>query len=229
MKQVLPIELVNGHIIVTIDGQRALLDTGSPTSIGRTHRLALLDQDYELEDEFLGIDIDGLVELSGVDFDALLGADILQEMVFTLDVRAKEMRVSLEDMEYTGESVPLSSILDIPVVETDLQGESIRCVIDTGAQISYVDKRHTRNLTPVDEVEDFYPGLGRFKVSVFEIPIRLGTLSMTLKAGNLPGELESLLSMVKAQAILGTEIFLHTSAMLNLRRGVLLMQNHGTH
>ncbi len=61
-----------------------ILDTGSPFSVGRRDRLVLDGMEFPIRQEMLGIDMDRIVELPGIEAEGLLGADILNHFTAVL-------------------------------------------------------------------------------------------------------------------------------------------------
>src|SRR5262245_17553435 len=86
-----PLTLISGHLILDIDGQKVLVDTGAPRSVGQPSRWTLLGREHPLLPDYLGATPAVLSELVGTHIDLLLGADILGQFAFVVDTRSRRM------------------------------------------------------------------------------------------------------------------------------------------
>lgn len=203
------IEIREGHLLANISGKTVLIDTGSPTSIGRVGNFTLNGRSIQLQSSFQGIiDIDGFSELLGFDIDILLGCDCLNK--FDIEINAKKKTITFND----GEQVLLGNIMNtndihgIQVVQVKIDDTPIRMYFDTGAKISYIEKRLSNKFTPMEEVEDFYPGLGKFKTMTYKVPIGFEDSKINLTCGVLPEKIEHLMRItLNVDGILGSEVF----------------------
>ena len=81
MKFQLPIAMHDGLLVTDIDGQRVVIDTAAPRSIG-TGLIELGDREFSLVENFLGTSIASLEELIPGRIEVLLGADVLSEFFY---------------------------------------------------------------------------------------------------------------------------------------------------
>ena len=79
--------------------------------------------------------------------------------------------------------------------------------VDTGAKLSYVDHKIASQYTSIGKERDFYPGMGEFETSVFDIPFQLGQLNFNLRCGVLPPLLEKTLLVTGNGGIIGSELY----------------------
>ena len=116
----------------------------------------------------------------------------------------------------------------VPVATVELDGAPTRTCVDTGAKLSYLEEARTRGLEPVDVADDFYPAFGTFRTPIYEIPVRIGEASFTMRVGSLPSALSSMLGTLGIAAILGTGVFRrfpvvrfdYSAARITLRQGM---------
>src|SRR5262245_41592216 len=111
-----PLTLVSGHLILDIDGQKVLVDTGAPRSIGRQARWTFLGREHPLIPDYLGASPAVLSELVGTPIDLLLGADILGQFPFVVDTRSKCITFSPPETQPTDIELPLTFLRGIPIV-----------------------------------------------------------------------------------------------------------------
>ena len=88
-----------------------------------------------------------------------------------------------------------------------VDGRSCRVIVESSAKLSYIDHKTAVHFTPVGKENDFYPAVGSFETPVYEVPVRLGRLNLTLRCGVLPQTLESALFVRGKRGIIGSELF----------------------
>ena len=109
--------------------------------------------------------------------------------------------------DFQGEIIPIDTLMNIPILEVEVEGEKVRTFLDTGAKICYFSSQVTNNYNAQSVIEDFYPGIGRFETNVYQIPVTIGRKQLNLLSGNLPSVLQQLLLMANAQGIIGNVLF----------------------
>ena len=200
------LELVDGHLIADTGG-RFLLDTGSPMSFSTTGRINWGGRDCELPTSALGLDAAELSRLVGEPLDGLIGGDLLGLRPFTIDLERRVCRVDAAGSDRVTTELPIRLVLGVPLATLELDGALTRTCIDTGAKLSYLEAARLDGREAVDEANDFYPGYGAFRTSVYEIAVRIGDSELTMRFGSLPDALSGMLGMLGITAILGTDLF----------------------
>ena len=79
--------------------------------------------------------LEWLVEQTGCQIDGLLGMDILSEFSIELDVQRNRIRFD-EKFNGGGSTIPVTSIMGIPVIEISIEENEQQVFFDTGAQLS---------------------------------------------------------------------------------------------
>jgi len=202
-----PLTLISGHLILEIEGQKVLVDTGAPSSVGRASRWSFLGREHPLTRDYLGVTPAVLSELVGTHIDLLLGADILGQFPFVVDTRRNSITFCLAEPQPTGIELPLTFLRGIPIVTVTYGEQARSAFLDTGAMLSYIRRESARSYTQLREESDFYPGIGRFRTPVYRVPVEFGSEALPLTCGVLPEPLEMSLLTANAQGIIGTEIF----------------------
>ena len=218
-----PLEFLDGHLFLLLDGERWLLDTGAPTSFGSAGDLILCGQQFGLEEDYLGLDAEALTGFVGVPCVGLLGTDVLGGFDHNIDVPRGELRMDSEELPGNGELIPLDAFMGIPIVTVDIGGRANRMFFDTGAQISYYQDPGLESYPPAGDLDDFYPGAGAFRTSTFHVAATIGTTLLTLRCGRLPGLLGATLMMAGTQGIIGNELVRERTVAWFPRRGVLVL------
>lgn len=77
MTKTFDIDLYDGHLIINNNGQKILVDTGSPVTIGRSNHFVFMDHEHNCTTAYLGTDIPSISKLMDYDIDVLMGMDVL--------------------------------------------------------------------------------------------------------------------------------------------------------
>ena len=85
------IDLYDGHLIFENNGQKILLDTGSPTTISRSNIFNFMDVEHPCATS-MGIDVEKISDLIGYRIDTLLGLDILRKYYIEIDYKNKKVK-----------------------------------------------------------------------------------------------------------------------------------------
>ncbi|GIV46279.1 MAG: hypothetical protein KatS3mg036_1097 [Ignavibacterium sp.] len=218
-----PIEIIDNHIIALIDDNRILLDTGAPNSISDGSSLSLLGNNYNFSRNFMGFTINQLNDSLTTEINLLLGGDVLRNLNFFVDWDMKKLLFSSKPFEYEGTYIPLDFFMNIPIVDLQIDGSTLRAFLDTGAKVSYLNPDLTYNYNLLGTTSDFYPGFGEFDTKIYEVPVKLGTQTFTIIAGHLPNLLQMTLMMANTRGILGNDIFKYFNLCFNLRVGTLIL------
>jgi hypothetical protein len=200
------IDLIDDHVIVKREGQRMLLDTGSPMSFGASPTLQLLGQDYVLQPQHPRTTIAQLAEQVGTPLDALLGQDILGGLYYVLDWRGRTLSVSPAPLPFQGQRFAVEKLGGLPVLTITLGQQRLRVFVDTGAKLSYLAAGLADRHPLSDQASDFYPGFGVFTTSLHTIPLHIGRLNLEVQFGVLPARLQATLLGDHADGILGSDL-----------------------
>ena len=218
---VLSLRHLNSHLFLELADGLWMHDTGAPASFGGSPSLRILDQDFGIPDDYMGLNARELSELVGVDCRGLLGADVLGAFDQIIDVPAGRLTLSTEPIEHSGNAVVLEEFMGIPIISPSVNGEQFRLFFDTGAQVSYLQDDLLASFPEAGMLEDFYPGFGKFETMTHLVPFRLASTDRTFRCGRLPGLLGLSLMMADTQGILGNAILESVPVGYFPRRGVL--------
>jgi hypothetical protein len=191
------------HLVADIHGCRALIDTGSPASFGRSG-VTLCGESRSVPDQWAGRDVDELSEYVGGRLDVLLGWDILRDARLDFDMQRLELRCC-GDEPTGGRVVSLEAVRGLPRVRCELDGHALRLFLDTGSTITYLPEKLAAAGPPVDDFDDFYPGKGRFPVERRRARLEIAGETFDVLAGSPPPIVTELLGS-DADGILGLDV-----------------------
>ena len=136
------LEMHEGVMFANVDGQKLLIDTGSPLSFAN-REIVIDGREHQVSRDLMGDTVEQLSERIGFKTDGLIGADILLQYDILIDYRRKKSVFS-SGMEPEGariplHSVPQHSVMGLPYgVILDFQGYCLSCYLDTGASICHL-------------------------------------------------------------------------------------------
>lgn len=203
---ILPLQLLNGHVFAELNGELWFLDTGAPTSFGTSRSLSVVGKQFSLGTSYLGLTATTLSQFVGVPCVGLLGADILGRFDHIFDTTGGRLSVSAAELSHSGHSVRLDEFMGIPVLTARVGSSDYRMFFDTGAQISYFQDDSLTDFPFAGSVTDFFPGVGQFQTDTHDVPVSLGGVPFTLRCGTLPGLLGMTLMMADTKGIIGNAI-----------------------
>ena len=213
-----PLEIVRDHMLMRVSGGVALIDTGSPISIGRGSPLMLERRQWNpsTSNSFV---LDAVRQHLGVDVDWLIGYDILSAHRMLLDWRGRAVHVGRARTRHVAHRFPIEVVMGIPVITAVHVDNQIRAVVDSGAALSYAPRAAVAGLAEAGEYEDFYPGVGAFRTQTWSTRIRLGDRDVPVRVGVLPEALQLLFGMLLGPNgwIIGSEFFRGRSMLLDYR------------
>ena len=213
-------EDVGGHVILVLGPTRALLDTGSPVTLGRQRAWEFLGVRRQLATGFGPVTMEGLSNAVGARIDVLLGTDLLSECAFDIDW--PQGRVTFADpFNGVGHAVPLTMRLGLPVATADFRGETLRFVVDTGAVVSFLPRERLEGLPRIGSHRDFtvYPTIETFETPLYQAPLMLAGDTIDLQWGELPDALANVQRI--ATGIIGTELFRKYRVRFDLAGGTM--------
>lgn|GEM_PF-479268 len=225
-----PIEIYDNYIIAVIEEEKIFLDTGSNISISDGCELNILGKNYTFRRNFMYFSIDNINQCLGRQVNVLLGMDVLRNLNFFIDYRRKRIQFSQNSLNLLGTHISLEFFDSRPIVALQVNGENVRVFWDTGAKITYLNPNITNQYNFIGRTEDCHPAIGKFKTNIYEIPIILGNRKFTIRAGNLPEQIQQNLITIQSQSgtqgFLGNNIFEYFNICFNFcNEEIILVDN----
>lgn len=218
-----PYTMVDGHVVLECEGRRLLLDTGAPVCVGRERVLHFAGAAHPAVDTFSGTGLDEIAAFVGAGLDGILGTDVLAAYDLVIDPARGELRAFASDHDLAGSDIPLDCSGAAPTLGVEVAGRRLTMIFDTGAKLSYLDRRRLDGLPPAGVREDFYPGLGSFTVETFETPVTIGPFTATILVGALPDLPVIGHDPCGNTGILGSAIFDHFAVGYSPRRSKMTL------
>ncbi len=224
MKYEYSYKLVDGHIIVDVDMNYLLIDTGAPSSVGNTSPLNFAGKSHKVSESYMGVTLESLSSNVGSTINGLVGADILNQYDILIEPVTCRIVLSKEELPAEGVPLTLNTFMGIPIVDAVISDKTVRMFFDTGAKLSYLSPELSVQFPDAGEESDFYPGVGEFTTQTYSVPIGLANKEITLRMGTLPKLLQATLMMANTDGILGTAILDTYTILFAPRRKFLLLQ-----
>lgn len=219
-----PYKLVTGHIIVESEQKSYLIDTGAPTSVSSNGDINFAGLEYPAQSNYMGVTADSLTNYINTKIHGLVGADIINQFDIIIDPEKSTLLVTQDSLDLPDISTALDFCIRIPIVEVSVNDRPLRMFFDTGAQLSYLPPDIVSSYPSLGKAEDFYPGLGNFTTSTYEVPCKFSTEQFVLRVGILPTSLQAPLMMANTSGILGTMILEKYRIFYAPRRSQIALQ-----
>jgi len=204
VSQSIEVNVCEGILCADFNEGRLIIDTGSPVSLGPDIAVRVLGSVVQLNSSFgsyAWADVRASLPFDAV---GLIGVDAFSDAALGFDI-ANDTIVRLES-PIQGESAEF--VMGSPVIHCQIGEDKLRCVLDTGAGLSYLKRREVASLgQALGKQHDFHPILGSFEVETVACAIVVGEQSVTETFGLATDQLGQLMETAKIDAILGTSFF----------------------
>jgi len=210
------------HLALRLSPGPWLVDTGSGVSFGEAPVLHLSEVIHRVKPSHGNMGVQRLSKLTNERRVGLIGNDILglYDIVFRLGdghggVAEFHQRLPREK---PGKRVDISLIegRNVPTVMTAVEGlGDRRMIFATGSQYSYLASLAGLDAHPIGKGKDFLPSCGTFAVDLYEVTVKLGSITASLKFAHHP-KVSKALKTMKADGIIGWEILKHGPALYSL-------------
>ena len=105
----------------------------------------------------------------------------------------------------------------------DVEGQSVKLALDTGAWISYIDKKFTEG-EPVSETkEDFSPLIGHFCTPIYSMQVSARNQTFPVNFGNLPSQMATMLKLMGIYGVIGFDLFNAFTVVIDFENQQLLL------
>lgn len=230
-KFVYPVEIFDGHVLLNLDGQVLLLDSGSPESFGNFCTLDIAGKSFSLfESAAL---TDQVSKLVGKTIDALIGNGVLNRFCVHYDYAAAQVSFYDHSPEFSAQyreaallnsSQELQDYHQIPQFELLVDKKPYVCLFDSGAKISYIQRDCIDNESNYEEVvDDFHLSCGKFTTKCRNFSASVADAEFALKLGNLPLHIEQMLGS-QMHCILGYDLLRQFEVVIDPFKARLLLR-----
>lgn len=204
---------LNGHLFAEIGEQRALLDTGCPQSFGNCGTLSICGRELPIPREWASppavYSAEEFGKLIETNFSVFVGADVLKEFDFLVDLKEGNISFATDLEIIGGEPIELQLKEGLPIVSVHLDGRPFPLLIATGNKLSFLHSSVARNYPVVGKDTDFLPRMwefqgGKFETELRRVKVHLGGKSYALSFGEFPQVLEDFYRIVPGVGVMGT-------------------------
>jgi hypothetical protein len=193
-----------GRLLFDLAGRACLLDTGIPFCVGDAP-VRLAGRIFDTHDHYLEVCTGIISTQLGTRVDAVLGANVLQELTVSVDPDLKLLGFGESTCRHTV-TVPLSAFVGTPLVKMGLGNRIVTMLVDTGSRLSLLSPELLKPFATSGSSNESYPLAGRFTTPLYEVQACLGGQRISLECGRVPTMLLDLLDASHAQGIIGTSL-----------------------
>lgn len=220
-KMKFPITLFDKHILLHSNENIILVDTGSPVTIHSENQITFCNQTFDCSKEYFGVTVEHLSDMLGSPITTLMGTDILSEFIVVYDYENQMIEFKSHENQLEGNIVEITQNMGLPMIDLILQGEQVKVFIDTGAKISYIDKKFTQDFESQGTLEDFNPMIGEFSTESYTLDADFEGNTFSVLFGNLPEMFQAILSLSGVAGVIGYDFFNHFNVSMDLKNNLL--------
>jgi hypothetical protein len=200
----IPCRHVAGHMFVELPEGRWLVDTGSPMTFGSPGAITWAGTRRAVPKSYGPVSLERIQPYIDVPFVGLIGVDLMNAQDLFWDGPAGVCRIGDGDISPSAVTVPMPTLLGVPMLDLLIGGQPARFILDTGAPFGYVlDERLTSNAAEDGRIRDFSPIVGDIDSPAWRADIDLGGIRFTERVGLLEGLGRTALSLLSVDGILG--------------------------
>ncbi len=204
MSQSIEVNVCQGILCADFNEGRLIIDTGSPVSLGPDIVVRVLGSAVQLNSSFGSYAWSDIQQSLPFDAVGLIGVDAFADAVLGFDIA--NHTVARLDSSVQGD--PSAFVLGSPVMHCQVGENKLRCVLDTGAGLSYLKQHEAAELgQALGKQTDFHPMLGQFEVETVACSLILGEQLITEVFGLATDNLRALMDRAQIDGILGTSFF----------------------
>lgn len=218
MSQSIEVNVCEGILCADFNEGRLIIDTGSPVSLGPDIAVRVLGSVVQLNSSFGAYTWTEIQNSLPFDAVGLIGVDAFSDATLGFDV-ANQTVVRIESPI---EGIKTLFVMGSPVIDCQIGEDKLRCVLDTGAGLSYLKQHEVARLgQSLGQQHDFHPMLGSFDVETVACPIVVGGQSLTETFGLATEQLRRLMDAANIDAILGTSFFEKSLVEIDFKNEVI--------
>lgn len=188
------LNLMDGRPIIEDNGNVILIDTGSSHTFHSKSTFNFMNYAFKVEEST--IKLDKLRQLLDSRITTWLGMDKLRYYKMVFDYPNKRITLSNKtDFSFEGENISFKPEKNMPLFEAAINQKTNLFLLDTGANLSFINSDETNDCKNVGKVSDYYPLIPwRIETEIYEIETIIGTRKFFARYGNLAPHFDSQLS-----------------------------------
>jgi hypothetical protein len=189
--------------------------------------MALVSQSAFAQNDFVkGADVGFLTgqEKHGVKFHDRDGKERECLELLKTDYQMKEITFSTEEIPFESQCyIPITLENGVVCVNLDVEGQSVKLALDTGAWISYIDKKFTEGKPVSETKEDFSPLIGQFSTPIYSMQVSAANQTFPVNFGNLPSQMATMLKLMGIYGVIGFDLFNAFTVVIDFENQQLLL------
>lgn len=218
MSQSIEVNVCEGILCADFNEGRLIIDTGSPVSLGPDIAVRVLGSVVQLNSSFGAYTWTEIQNSLPFDAVGLIGVDAFSDATLGFDVANQTVVRIASPIE----GIKTLFVMGSPVIDCQIGEDKLRCVLDTGAGLSYLKQHEVARLgQSLGQQHDFHPMLGSFDVETVACPIVVGGQSLTETFGLATEQLRRLMDAANIDAILGTSFFEKSLVEIDFKNEVI--------
>lgn len=218
MSQSIEVNVCEGILCADFNEGRLIIDTGSPVSLGPDIAVRVLGSVVQLNSSFGAYTWAEIQNSLPFDAVGLIGVDAFSDATLGFDVANQTVVRIASPIE----GIKTLFVMGSPVIDCQIGEDKLRCVLDTGAGLSYLKQHEVARLgQSLGQQHDFHPMLGSFDVETVACPIVVGGQSLTETFGLATEQLRRLMDAANIDAILGTSFFEKSLVEIDFKNEVI--------
>jgi hypothetical protein len=218
VSQSIEVNVCEGILCADFNEGRLIIDTGSPVSLGPDIAVRVLGSVVQLNSSFGAYTWTEIQNSLPFDAVGLIGVDAFSDATLGFDVANQTVVRIASPIE----GIKTLFVMGSPVIDCQIGEDKLRCVLDTGAGLSYLKQHEVARLgQSLGQQHDFHPMLGSFDVETVACPIVVGGQSLTETFGLATEQLRRLMDAANIDAILGTSFFEKSLVEIDFKNEVI--------
>jgi hypothetical protein len=193
------------HVPYGSDGGKIIIiDTGSPMSFGTVDTITLAGRTHPNIAPFPS----NVGKYMPENVVALVGMDIIKQHDFEINLETLEVTFSDTPLDVLPNVFDLEFLMGSPTFRIGSPKGQLKCLLDTGAHLSYIARSHTESMTSTRETWDFNPFFGIFETPVFMMDVTVKDIGVHMELGNLPDVADmAIFGLTGLDAVMGLALF----------------------
>lgn len=220
--------IVNRHLLINDGRGNMLIDTGSPASFHVESQIHIGDDTHIVPTSYIGTSTQYLSQKEGCEIVGLIGMDILSQYTVWINTPQFGNFILFSKGDTIPSTYPVESftIMSIPGIYMEVNGQRAKLLFDTGAHISYISDSYFHNLPIARQSEDFSPLLNaEFNVDLYNLPTHFCDKMVNVEFGSMPLELTAMILQLHVDGIVGYDLIQHFRIVLD--KGIVKIPPQG--
>lgn len=180
------IDFVRNYPTLVLNGKRVFVDLGFPSALGEFEFMGTHYKEPTIRGPF------NLTQISkdfGCQIDGMIGLKCLRNFMVKVDYANATLTVE-KSLPVSGDGIRWESNGWDIRLNVEVDGQNHLMALDSGSEICYAASQLTAGKTAKDTFTDNAGGNKPFTTNVYDMPVSVEGISLTMPFGNLPASVE---------------------------------------